>query len=78
MSGGAPANVNVEVAVDPGPTTGPLLELRDLRVHFDLGDRRICAVDGLSYTLSVGRTLALIGESGSGKTVSSRAVVGLR
>ncbi len=75
MSGGAP--VDVDVQVDTGPTTAPLLELRDLRVHFDLGARRICAVDGLSYALAVGRTLALIGESGSGKTVSSRAVMGL-
>jgi oligopeptide/dipeptide ABC transporter ATP-binding protein len=54
-----------------------LLELRDLRVHFDLGGRQVCAVDGLSYSISTGTTLALIGESGSGKTVSSRAVVGL-
>ena len=46
-------------------------------MHFDHGGRRICAVNGLSYALTVGRTLALIGESGSGKTVSSRAIMGL-
>jgi oligopeptide/dipeptide ABC transporter ATP-binding protein len=46
-------------------------------VDFHPGGRHIRAVDGLSYTVSAGRTLALIGESGSGKTVSSRAVMGL-
>ena len=54
-----------------------LLEIRDLRVEFRLRDRRIRAVDGLSYAVDSGQTLALIGESGSGKTVSSRAVMGL-
>ena len=54
-----------------------LLELRDVRVVFDQGGRRVVAVDGLSYTVAPGKTLALIGESGSGKTVSSRAVMGL-
>jgi oligopeptide/dipeptide ABC transporter ATP-binding protein len=61
----------------PVSAAGPLLELRDLRVEFRLGHRRIRAVDGLSYAISAGRTLAVIGESGSGKTVSSRAVMHL-
>jgi oligopeptide/dipeptide ABC transporter ATP-binding protein len=55
----------------------PLLEIRDLRVEFRLRDRRIRAVDGLTYSVDSGQTLALIGESGSGKTVSSRALMGL-
>jgi oligopeptide/dipeptide ABC transporter ATP-binding protein len=74
-SGEAPAEVRIEVGT--APATGPLLELRDLRVDFRHGGRTIRAVNGLSYALSVGRTLALIGESGSGKTVSSRAIMGL-
>ena len=74
-SGEAPADVRVEVGTPPA--TGPLLEVRDLRVDFSHGGRRIRAVNGLSYALPVGRTLALIGESGSGKTVSSRAIMGL-
>jgi hypothetical protein len=52
MSGGAPVDVHVDA--DTAPATGPLLEVRDLRVHFDHGGRRICDVDGLSYALSVG------------------------
>ena len=55
----------------------PLLEVSDLHVEFRLRNRRIRAVDGLSYSVDGGLTLALIGESGSGKTVSSRAVIGL-
>jgi oligopeptide/dipeptide ABC transporter ATP-binding protein len=69
--------VDVDVAVGPEESATPLLELRDLRVHFEHGGRRIRAVDGLSYAVSAGTTLAVIGESGSGKTVSSRAVMGL-
>jgi oligopeptide/dipeptide ABC transporter ATP-binding protein len=55
----------------------PVLEVRNLRVQFNVRGHMSTAVDGLSYSLSPGRTLAIIGESGSGKTVSSRAVMGL-
>jgi ABC-type microcin C transport system duplicated ATPase subunit YejF len=71
------ARADVEVEVGRVPETGPLLEVRDLRVDFAHGGRRLRAVNGLSYALPVGRTLAVIGESGSGKTVSSRAIMGL-
>ncbi len=59
------------------PAGEPLLEVRDLRVRFSRGDRRVDAVNGLSYRLDAGRMLAVIGESGSGKSVSSRALMGL-
>jgi peptide/nickel transport system ATP-binding protein/oligopeptide transport system ATP-binding protein len=71
------APVEVDARVEDGAPDGALLELRDLRVDFGTGGRRVRAVDRLSYKVSSGRTLALIGESGSGKTVSSRAVMGL-
>jgi oligopeptide/dipeptide ABC transporter ATP-binding protein len=54
-----------------------LLEVEDLRVAFAAGGREIRAVDGISYTVEPGRTLAIIGESGSGKTVGCRAIMGL-
>jgi oligopeptide/dipeptide ABC transporter ATP-binding protein len=54
-----------------------LLEVEDLRVAFAAGGREIRAVDGVSYRVDVGRTLAIIGESGSGKTVGCRAIMGL-
>jgi oligopeptide/dipeptide ABC transporter ATP-binding protein len=61
----------------PTPTGQPLLDVRDLRVRFDRRGRRVMAVNGLSYQLHAGRMLAIIGESGSGKSVSSRALMGL-
>jgi oligopeptide/dipeptide ABC transporter ATP-binding protein len=61
----------------PRPSSGALLETRDLWVRFRTRGREVVAVRGLSYDLRSGRTLAIIGESGSGKTVSSRALMGL-
>jgi ABC-type glutathione transport system ATPase component len=54
-----------------------VLRVEDLHVRFDHLGHRVHAVNGLSYQLRAGRTLAIIGESGSGKTVSSRALMGL-
>jgi oligopeptide/dipeptide ABC transporter ATP-binding protein len=55
----------------------PLLEIHDLRVDFEQGHEIVRAVDGLSYTVEQARTVAVIGESGAGKTVSARAIMGL-
>jgi oligopeptide/dipeptide ABC transporter ATP-binding protein len=57
--------------------TDALLEVQDLRVAFAVGGRELRAVDGVSFTVAPGSTLAIIGESGSGKTVSCRAIMGL-
>ncbi|MQA08743.1 MAG: ATP-binding cassette domain-containing protein [Pseudonocardiaceae bacterium] len=62
---------------DQGGAAEPLLEVTDLRVQFRRGGRRVNAVNGLSYRLPAGRMLAIIGESGSGKSVSVRALMGL-
>ncbi|MER5965437.1 ABC transporter ATP-binding protein [Streptomyces sp. NPDC002057] len=55
----------------------PLLEVEDLCVEFRTRRGTIRAVNGLSYTLREGETLALLGESGSGKSVAAQAVMGL-
>jgi peptide/nickel transport system ATP-binding protein len=55
----------------------PLLEVEDLRVHFETEDGLVKAVDGISYTVDRGQTLGIVGESGSGKSVSSLTVLGL-
>ena len=55
----------------------PLLEVKDLTVHFKTDDGIVKAVDGISYTVEKGRALGIVGESGSGKSVSSLTVMGL-
>jgi peptide/nickel transport system ATP-binding protein len=57
--------------------TGRLLEVDDLRTHFRTPRGLVRAVDGVSFTLDRGRTMGLVGESGCGKSVLSRSVMGL-
>ena len=55
----------------------PLLEVKDLSVHFETEDGIVQAVDGISYSVEQGSALGIVGESGSGKSVSSLTVMGL-
>ena len=55
----------------------PLLDVRDLAVGFATPHGPVAAVDGLSFTLRAGETLALVGESGCGKSVTGLALMGL-
>ncbi|MDP8962171.1 MAG: ABC transporter ATP-binding protein, partial [Actinomycetota bacterium] len=54
-----------------------LLEVSNLHVEFRTPDGILNAVNGLSYTLHEGETLAILGESGSGKSVSAQAIMGI-
>ena len=60
----------------------PLLQVRDLKKHFPVGNRLlgrergwVKAVDGISCTINRGETLGLVGESGCGKTTTSKLIL---
>ncbi|MCW2585217.1 MAG: oligopeptide/dipeptide transporter, ATP-binding protein [Frankiales bacterium] len=61
----------------PGSPHAPLLEVDDLQVEFRTRDGVAKAVNGVSYTLEQGQTLAVLGESGSGKSVTAQAIMGI-
>ena len=58
-------------------TSEKLIEVEDLRVAFDLEAGRLDAVRGISFKLDRGETLAIVGESGCGKSITSLALMGL-
>ncbi|MFE4971816.1 ABC transporter ATP-binding protein [Kitasatospora sp. NPDC056651] len=59
------------------PFPGPLLDVRDLHVEFVTRDGVARAVNGVDYSVSAGETLAVLGESGSGKSVTAQAIMGI-
>src|SRR6058998_928653 len=66
------------------PNGTPLLETTDLTKHFSVrrgtlgfGTGLVRAVDSISFTIDAATTLGLVGESGCGKTTTSRLILGL-
>ena len=55
----------------------PLLEVEGLKTHFFTRDGVIRAVDGVSFSVAAGETLAIVGESGCGKSVTSLSILRL-
>lgn len=67
-------------AARPGPAnrpSPPLLDVRELSASFVFGGMVLGAVNGVDFQLALGETLCLLGESGSGKTVTMRALIRL-
>jgi peptide/nickel transport system ATP-binding protein len=54
-----------------------LLDVRDLNVSFNTDEGRLTAVDGISFSVPCGKTLGIVGGSGSGKSVATRALMQL-
>jgi oligopeptide transport system ATP-binding protein len=62
----------------PGETpSAPLLEVEDLYVEFHTRDGVAKVLNGVSYHVNAGETLAVLGESGSGKSVTAQTIMGI-
>ena len=55
----------------------PLLSVQDLRTYFQIDDGLVRAVDGVSFRMDRGKTFALVGESGCGKSVTAFSILRL-
>jgi peptide/nickel transport system ATP-binding protein len=63
-----------ELAMSAAP---PLLELDNVRTWFYTREGVVRAVDGVSFTIAAGETLAIVGESGCGKSVTAQSILRL-
>ncbi|MDZ4826773.1 MAG: ABC transporter ATP-binding protein [Actinomycetota bacterium] len=59
------------------PGDAALLEVEDVKTYFRTERGTVRAVDGVSFSLERGKTLGIVGESGCGKSVLSRSIMGL-
>jgi len=80
VSVGASGKADVEILDTQGawtPVDGVLLEVDHLRVEFRTRDGVAKAINEVSFELHEGETLSILGESGSGKSVTAQAIMGI-
>ena len=56
------------------PSEDVILAMEDVKVHFDMDEGLLKAVDGVDFVIKKGRTLGIVGESGCGKSVTTNAI----
>ncbi|TBL79555.1 ABC transporter ATP-binding protein [Paenibacillus thalictri] len=61
----------------PAQSEQPLLSIRDLKIRISMDTGELSAVDGVNLDIRKGTTLGLVGESGCGKSLTSRAIIGI-
>ena len=66
------SNLNIK-----NKTPESVVEVKDLKVQFQLKDKVVKAVDGISFKINKGETIAIVGESGSGKSVTALSLMRL-
>ncbi|MDG5787211.1 ABC transporter ATP-binding protein [Evansella sp. AB-P1] len=68
--------MNIDVTTTNNQLTSDIvLQVKDLKTHFDLEEGLLKAVEGVSFSLRQGKTLGIVGESGSGKSLSAQTIM---
>jgi len=67
------ANIGEDTDAKPRP----LLSVRNLKTYFPLDEGTVRAVDGVSFDLNSSQTIGIVGESGCGKSVTARSILGI-
>jgi oligopeptide transport system ATP-binding protein len=72
---------SAQPVTEPGPkpesTEAPILEVKDLRVHFRTDHGKVHAVNGVDFHVRPGESLGIVGESGCGKSVTNMTILRL-
>ena len=63
--------------IDIAQKDNNLLEIKDLKVYIKIDEGTLQAVDGISFHMQKGKTMGLVGESGCGKSLTAKAILGI-
>lgn len=72
-----PTKTETAAADDSAVTSAPLLRIQGLKTHFETAEGVVKAVDGVDFDIPRGKTVCVVGESGCGKSMTSRSILQL-